>query len=94
MEAGVALFLVIVLVTGMAGFVATFLQAALAVELLGYRNAISLISTTIDIVLYLFVLIELFRAIVACVEAQKCSQGSDSCRPHCGRAADYDAQIR
>jgi uncharacterized membrane protein (DUF373 family) len=49
---------------------ASFVQAALAVELLGYKNAIGLISTTIDIVLYLFIVIELYRTIIAYVETQ------------------------
>jgi len=34
------------------------------------RTPISIINTTIDIVLYLFIVIELFRTIVAYVEAQ------------------------
>jgi len=70
LQAGIALFLVVVLVVGMTNLVATFVQAALAVELLGYKNAIGLISTTIDIVLYLFIVIELFRTIIAYVEAE------------------------
>ena len=70
LQTGVAFFLVIVLVIGVVNLVATFARAALAVEILGYKNAIGLISTTIDIVLYLFIVIELFRTIIAYVEAK------------------------
>lgn len=70
LQTGIAFFLVIVLAIGVVNLVATFVQAALAVELLGYKNAVGLISTTIDIVLYLFIVIELFRTIVAYVEAK------------------------
>lgn len=70
LQIGVALFLVVVLLIGVVNLVATFIQAALAVELLGYKNAIGLISTTIDIVLYLFIVIELFRTIIVYVEGE------------------------
>lgn len=70
LQTGIALFLVAVLVVGVVNLVATFVQAALAVELLGYNNAIGLISTTIDIVLYLFIVIELYRTIIAYVSAK------------------------
>lgn len=70
LQTGIALFLVVVLVVGVVNLVATFVQAALAVELLGYNNAIGLISTTIDIVLYLFIVIELYRTIIAYVSAK------------------------
>jgi uncharacterized membrane protein (DUF373 family) len=70
LQTGIALFLVVVLLVGVINLVATFTQAALAVELLGYKNATGLISTTIDIVLYLFIVIELYRTIIAYVEAQ------------------------
>ena len=66
----IALFLVVVLVIGVVNLVSSFVQAALSLELLGYRNAITLISTTIDIVLYLFIVIELYRTIIAYVEAE------------------------
>lgn len=61
LQMSVALVLVVVLLVGVVNLVATFVQAAIAVELLGYKNAVGLISTTIDIVLYLFIVIELFR---------------------------------
>lgn len=70
LQAALAFFLVIVLFLGVINLIATFVQAAQAVELFGYKNAISLITTTIDIVLYLFIVIELFRTIVAYVEAE------------------------
>lgn len=70
LQSGIALFLVVVLVVGVINLVATFIQAALAVELLGYKNATGLISTTIDIVLYLFIVIELYRTIIAYVAAE------------------------
>lgn len=66
----IALFLVVVLVLGVVNLVATLVKAAVAVELLGYNNAIGLISTTIDIVLYLFIVIELYRTIIAYVSAK------------------------
>lgn len=69
-QTGIALFLAILLVIGVVNLVATFVQAALTFELLGYKNAIALISTTVDIVLYLFIVIELFRTVVAYVEAE------------------------
>lgn len=50
--------------------VATFVRAAIAVELVGHKNAISLISTTIDLVLYLFIVVELYRTVIAYVEAE------------------------
>lgn len=70
LQTGIALFLVLVLVLGVVNLVATFVQAAVSVELLGYKNSIGLISTTIDIVLYLFIVIELYRTIIAYVEAE------------------------
>jgi uncharacterized membrane protein (DUF373 family) len=70
LQTGIALFLVVVLVVGVVNLLATFVQAALAVEILGYNNAIGLISTTIDIVLYVFIVIELYRTIIAYVEAK------------------------
>lgn len=70
LQTAVASFLVVVLVIGVVNLVATFVQAVLAVEILGYKNAVGLISTTIDIVLYLFIVIELFRTIIAYVEAK------------------------
>lgn len=70
LQTGIALFLVIVLVVGVVNLVATFAQAIINVELLGYKNAIGLISTTIDIVLYLFIVIELYRTIIAYVAAE------------------------
>jgi uncharacterized membrane protein (DUF373 family) len=70
LQAVLAFFLVVVLFLGVINLVATFVQAARSVELLGYKNAISLITTTIDIVLYLFIVVELFRTIVAYVEAE------------------------
>ena len=69
-QAGIALFLVVVLLVGVVNLVSTFVQAALSVELLGYKNATNLISTTIDIVLYIFIVIELYRTIIAYVEAE------------------------
>jgi uncharacterized membrane protein (DUF373 family) len=66
----IALFLVVVLVVGVINLVATFVQAALAVQLLGYKNATGLIATAIDIVLYLFIVIELYRTIIAYVAAE------------------------
>ena len=70
LQTGIALFLVVVLLLGVVNLVATFVQAALAVELLGHKNAISLISTTIDLVLYLFIVVELYRTVIAYVEAE------------------------
>ena len=70
LQTGIALFLVVVLLIGVINLVATFVQAAISVELLGYKNATGLISTTIDIVLYIFIVIELYRTIIAYVEAQ------------------------
>lgn len=70
LQATLAFVLVAVLLIGVINLVATFIQAARAFELLGYKNAIGLISTTIDIVLYLFIVIELFRTIIAYVEAE------------------------
>ena len=70
LQTGIALFLVIVLVVGLVNLVATFVRATLAVELLGFQNAVSLISTTIEMVLYLFIVIELFRTVVAYLEAK------------------------
>jgi uncharacterized membrane protein (DUF373 family) len=70
LQTAIALFLVVVLLLGVLNLVATFVKAALAVELLGYNSAISLISTTIDIVLYIFIVIELYRTIIAYVEAR------------------------
>ena len=70
LQAGIALFLVVVLLVGVINLVATFVQAAISVELLGYKNATNLISTTIDIVLYIFIVIELYRTIIAYVEAE------------------------
>ena len=70
LQTGIAVFLVVVLFVGVVNLVATFIQAAISVELLGYKNATNLISTTIDIVLYIFIVIELYRTIIAYVEAQ------------------------
>jgi uncharacterized membrane protein (DUF373 family) len=70
LQTGIALFLVVVLVIGVINLVATFVQAALSVQLLGYKNATGLIATTIDIVLYLFIVIELYRTIIAYVAAE------------------------
>ena len=70
LQALIALFLVVVLAIGVVNLVATFVQAATSLELLGYKNATTLISTTIDIVLYLFIVIELYRTIIAYVEAE------------------------
>ena len=70
LQAGIALFLVVVLLIGVINLLATFAQAALSVELLGYKNAVGLISTTIDIVLYLFIVIELYKTIIAYVSAR------------------------
>lgn len=67
LQMGIAVFLVLILVVGVVNLVATVVQAAASVELLGYANAIGLISTTIDIVLYLFIVIELYRTIIAYV---------------------------
>lgn len=69
-QTGIALFLVVVLLIGVVNLLSTFLQAAQSLELLGYKNATTLISTTIDIVLYLFIVIELYRTIIAYVEAE------------------------
>lgn len=69
-QTAIALFLVVVLLVGVVNLLATFVQAIQAFEVLGYRNAIGLINTTIDIVLYLFIIIELFRTIIAYVEAE------------------------
>lgn len=66
----VATFLVVVLVVGVVNLLATFVRAAMGLELLGYKNATTLISTTIDIVLYLFIVIELYRTIIAYVETE------------------------
>jgi uncharacterized membrane protein (DUF373 family) len=66
----IALILVVVLVIGVVNLISTFAKAALSLELLGYKNAITLVSTTIDIVLYLFIVIELYRTIIAYVEAE------------------------
>lgn len=74
LQMSVALVLVVVLLVGVVNLVATFVQAAIAVELLGYKNAVGLISTTIDIVLYLFIVIELFRTIIAYVSAESVVQ--------------------
>lgn len=38
--------------------------------MLGHKNAISLISTTIDLVLYLFIVVELYRTVIAYVETE------------------------
>ena len=70
LQIGIALFLVVVLVVGVVNLLATFVRALLGVELLGYKNAIGLISTTIDIILYLFIIIELYRTIIAYVSAE------------------------
>ncbi|WP_436927151.1 phosphate-starvation-inducible PsiE family protein [Halosimplex amylolyticum] len=69
-QAVIALVLVVVLVVGVINLLATLVRAAQAFEILGYKNAVGLINTTIDIVLYLFIVIELFRTIVAYVEAK------------------------
>ena len=70
LQTAIAFFLVVVLVVGVVNLVSTFVQSALSLELLGYKNAITLISTTIDIVLYLFIVIELYRTIIAYVETE------------------------
>ena len=70
LQTAIALLLVVVLAIGVVNLVSTFVQAATALELLGYKNATTLISTTIDIVLYLFIVIELYRTIIAYVEAE------------------------
>lgn len=73
-ETAIALFLVVVLLLGVVNLVATFVKALLAVEILGYRNAIGLISTTVDLVLYLFIVAELYRTVIAYVSAESVVQ--------------------
>ena len=70
LQTAIAALLAVVLLVGVVNLVATFVRATLAVELLGYKNVTGLISTTIDIVLSLFIVTELFRTIVAYVEAR------------------------
>jgi uncharacterized membrane protein (DUF373 family) len=70
LQSSLAFFLVVILFIGTLNLFATFVQAAQAFELLGYKNAIRIINTTIDIVLYLFIVVELFKTIVAYVESK------------------------
>lgn len=70
LQLSIAVVLAVVLVVGVVNLAATLWQAIGAFDVYGYKSAIELIDTTVDIVLYLFIVIELWRTIIAYIGSE------------------------
>ncbi|WP_435176024.1 phosphate-starvation-inducible PsiE family protein [Halorussus sp. AFM4] len=70
LQSAIAAFLVVLLLLGVVTLAITIGEAVLARDITNVTATLSLVRSAIDIVLYLFVIVELYHTVVAYVEAQ------------------------
>lgn len=66
----IAALLVALLVLGVVALSSNLVEAVLAREILDLSAMLGVINSTIDIILYLFIIVELYRTIIAYVDAK------------------------
>lgn len=70
LQSTIAAFLVVLLLLGVVTLAITVVEAIVARDIRNVTATLSLIRSAIDIVLYLFVIVELYHTVVAYVESQ------------------------
>ncbi|NHN59895.1 MULTISPECIES: phosphate-starvation-inducible PsiE family protein [Halorussus] len=70
LQSAIAAFLVVLLLLGVVNLAVTIGESILVRDVTDTAETLSLVRSAIDIVLYLFVIVELYHTVVAYVEAQ------------------------